>query len=1738
MNQLPGYEMQEKLAEAHDYHLYRGKSVNSGEPVIIKQIVSPLINPTDMARFKYELNRIKTIRDDGLLRIIDVMEDQQHGYIIYENFDGVKLSTLIQKQSLSLSTILSAGIQLAKTLHSLHQADIAHKAIKPDNILLDMGSQKSKLLGFEIESTPALLYERISDPDVIRQKLVYLSPEQTGRINHHEDPRSDLYSLGITLYELLTGQLPFIHSNPVKILHFHIAQEAPVLTEADGVPQALADIIHKLLRKQPEERYQSARGLQSDLQQCLQQLEQSGHISPFPLAQQDIALKFQAPQILLGRAPQIKQLMDAFDLACSGNCQIMLIEGNAGIGKSALIHQINTPIMEKGGFFLSGKFEQLKKELPYSGITQAYSGVIQSLLSEPDGELVDWRIAIQAALGNNGRVMTEVLPQLELIIGPQPELPALDPEKNRNRFNLTFQKFAELFGQENHPIVLFLDDLHWADLPSIELIATLLESSILHHTILIFSYRQDETPTYVLNMINELLRKQNHIERIELNPLMPDSINEWLQKILKCTPQKSLALAQLVYRKTNGNPFFMNRFMKSLYESRLLTFTLETGWSWDEEKILELQITDNVVDLLTKEILNLPETTRNLLKLCACLGNQIDLLTLAGLSGQMPQQVLELLNIAINRDYLRIHNHLYYFTHDRIQESSYSLIPMHEKAHIHLHIAHYLHNHIPENQFNNHLFSIVDHYNLGIALVDSPEEKILIAGLNKNAGVMALNSAAYASALGYFEQGIMLLPEKKWTQHYALSYKLHFNAARAAYLTRNYPKTDQLINAGLPHITNLLDEVRLSNIRLDMLTAQHHYKDCIALGLASLKKLGLTIPSHPSRLTFLTEIVKSLYKLKSRSEQDLMALPLMQEQNIIEIDRIIPIIFQACYIAAPELAPILPLKIVQLSLQYGIAANTPTSFGGYGFILCSLGLIEKGYVYSKLAIKMLSRINASECQTKTYMAMYAFSGTWKKHLLECSEGLYTTYRLGIESGDLEYASTSLYIHMVYKFAAGVPLPICIQEANLHLQTLASINQPHQYDALKLYYHLFCRLADAPIDPRFQLSNSQLTDLLQHYRTSNNNSVLYVYYSVKTHEAFLNEDYGLARDCCQQSELFVAGVRANYRYAEYHFLDSLTLLNVWTTLSWAKRIQASQHLRRNQKKLKKWSHHCPQNYLNKWLLIEALIAQHQKKYARAQQCFQESIQQSKTQGFLHEQGIACELMAAMYFELNQKENGIYYITLAFQCFTRWGAQIKLRRLLQKYPELADTARSIKSSQFSDAIDLAAVIESTQAIAREYRLEGLLERTIKIMIETSGANSGTLLLEHNGQLFVEITAKDNGLYDISSQAVNPSLNTELPLSVLSFVKRTGQTILLNNIAIENPYRTDPFFTGDRVKSLLCLPITQQSRFLGILLLYNEKNRHVFTPQQLNILNILSVQVAISLENARHTDELEKRVFERTAELIHATEQIQKQQTLLIQQERLAALGDITSSVAHEISTPLMTITMAMNKFSRYVGNLREIVNKNTSLESLLADVRFQHAHENYDYDLDIVHVSLEIIRQQIINMKKFIKFQDNNDESFDLNEALQTTLSILNFKILSNATVNVSLAQNIPALKGNAAQLNQVFMNIIKNAVEAVRADQNQCIIDIGTELTPSWINVSIKDNGNGMDIPTQNKLFKEKFTTKTEGTGLGLAICKDIIDKHGGEIKINSQTGQGTTVTISLPNQKNTDYTEEIIYNKE
>ncbi len=1411
---------------------------------------------------------------------------ENHHAIALEFIEGTDLKKLLSGKRGTLAYQINLVAEIAAALSEIEKENIFHGQINPSNILVEKGTNKIYFVDFgNACQSNSISIEPGTTKAPKLESLRYIAPEQTGRINKTIDSRADLYSLGIVFYEIFTGSTPFDSNDAIELLYGHIAKTPvePCLLNKE-LPKIVSDIIMKLLAKNAEDRYQSALGVYYDLEICINSLQQNEEVEPFALGGNDFSGKYFTQQKLYGRENEVKTLFSVFEECAAGEKKLLLVSGYSGSGKSALIAEVQKPITGKNGLFVKGKFDQIRLDTPYSAFVQAFSELANHILTQEQSLQFQWKKRIKEAIGNTGIVLTELVPGIESLIGKQDEVADLKGNEAQNRFNYTLLNFIKAAARKKQPLVIFIDDLQWADASSLNLLKVIMSDRDLKYVMIIGSYRNNEINNDhpLAKMLAELNQDGVHHDEIALEDLSYKDVLNLTEDLLHTRQNNANLLAEIVYNKTKGNPFYVHQFLKSVYEEKLLHFDFDKQiWLWNKEMILQMNVSGNVVDLMTSLVQKLPPETVGLLKIAACIGNRFDRRTLSLINQQNEKLVTKFLQQPLSDGLIILAGNQYKFAHDRIQQAIYTLIEEAEKKNIHLSIAKALSGTTTENELPDKIFDIVNQWNIAVGLVDNEDTKLYLANLNLMAARKAVISAAYPQALQYFEKSLQLTNETYWQTQYDFILQLTGEAAEAAYFCGEYDKVDAWVNNIMQYSRSLLDSTKGYEVSIKKLIAQTKLLDAISLGLVILNKMGIKFSAKPGKAATLIGLLQTKWALRKKTIDYFTNLPEMDDNEKNAVMRILSDISSAAYFAAPQLVPLLIFKMVRLTVKHGLSRKSPYSFAAYGFILSAyMGETDNGITYGQIALNLAKKLKADELNASIMTTNNVFLTHWRKPLHETIDDLEKAFKSSLESGDTEWGSYAAH-NMAYQlFIMGFPLNDLAKRTEMLDTQIEKFRQNLTIKRLRIFRQSIYNLINETAHPEvltgdiFNETEISLNDI------SENNKVYFQ--NLYFQKLFLALVFNLSDEAYKHAETagrFHESVRGSAIYPLYYFYRALAISGLFNGTEGSVKKRDLNILRKDIYLMKKFEKLSPENYTYKRFLLEAEYNQITGDHDQAKILYDEALKAASENNMVHDLAICWERAAKFFLNTKQEVLARFYLQNSYKTYLRWGAGAKLKQMLERYPLLESSSKydleneiiSHPQKQLAEDLDLTTVIKASLALSGEIVLSKLLKKLMQITLESAGAQSGFVIMEKNDERYIEaeIVSGREEIKTLQSIPVNHC--GVLAESVVNYVYLTKEVVMLDNATHSDLFANDDYIKTHRSKSILCVPLLNQGKLQGIIYLSNDLIAGAFTEKRLALLKLLTGQIAISIENALFYTDLENKVRQRTNEL-----QIEKQKS----------------------------------------------------------------------------------------------------------------------------------------------------------------------------------------------------------------------------------------------------------------------
>jgi PAS domain S-box-containing protein len=1736
---------------------------------------------------------------------------------------------------IEMGRFLPAAIGIANALGKIHQHGFVHKDIKPANILLNGAPGKVQLTGFGIASRLTRERQPPEPPETIAGTLAYMAPEQTGRMNRSIDSRSDLYSLGVTFYQMLTGDLPFAAVDPIEWVHCHLAKRpvAPV-ERMKQIPPAVSAIIIKLLAKTAEDRYQTAAGLEHDLRRCQVSWGVERLIDDFPPGQHDTSDRLLIPEKLYGRGREVETLLASFGRIVAGGApELVLVSGYSGIGKSSVVNELQPVLVPPRGLFASGKFDQYKRDIPYSTLAQAFQTLIRRLLGKSEADLAPWRDGMREALGPNAGLIVDLVPELKLIIGEPPPLPELPPPDAQRRFQMVFRQFIGVFARPEHPLALFLDDLQWLDAATLDLLEDLLSRSDLRNLLVIGAFRDNEvTAAHPLMRKLEAIRAKATVQDIKLGPLTTEDLGWLVADSLHCDVEQAAPLAALVHAKTGGNPFFVIQFLDVLADQGLLAFDHKRArWSWDLDGIHAKQYTDNVVELLAGKLARLPPDTQDALRQLACLGNIADVAMLSIVLEMPEERVHTALWEALRQQLIDRIERSYKFAHDRVQEAAYALIPEQSRAEAHLKIGRLLVAQTPPEKRDEAIFEIVNQLNRGAPLMTSPGEREQLAELNLAAGKRAKASTAYASALTYLAAGVTLLQEDAWEHRQELAFAFQLDSADCEKCTGALQAAEQRLAALAMRAADTIQRAAVASRRVDLYTMLGAIDRAVAVALEYLRQVGIDWSAHPTELEARREYELFWSLLGTREIEDLIDVPMIEDPESIATLDVLTTLGSSALYTDQNLYILTICRVVNLSLERGISDATAAHFAAVGLQAGDrFGNYKAGYRLGRLACDLTARHGFKRLEGRTYL-VFGLVVLWTRPIREAIDPVRRAIQMASEQGDPMFAANACRSLASGLLALGEPLDQVEREAERGLEFARTVRFGHIADLIAVPLALI-RMLRGQTEKFGSLDDGQFVERAFEDRMTNRPALAMpecFYWTRKLRARFLAGDYASAIDAAEKAETWFSTSATLSIFllerADYHLYAALARAACCEPMDVVSYDGHREALAAHDRQLRAWAANCLENFEDRAALVGAEIARIEGRELDAERLYEQAIASARANGFIHNEALAYELAAGFYAARGQHEFARLYLKNARHGYLRWGADGKVQQLDQLHPWLRQDEHAPGPTNTIDApvehLDVATVIEVSQALSGEMVLEKLVDRLMRAAIEHAGAERGLLVSSQSEELQIDAEATVCG-EDVAVlvRESGARITAALPESLIRYVIRTRENVILDDASSQNPFAADPYIIQRRARSILCVPLVNQGKLIGILYLENNLTPHVFTPDRVTVLKVLASQAAISLENSRLYRDLAGReakirrlvdsniigictwdfkgrileaneaflrmlgydreelvggqirwtdltppdwrdrntrwleehrntgtwqpmeqeyfrkdgsrvpVLTGAATLEDAREQgvafvldlterkraheehekFRQLESDLAHMNRVSIMGELTASVIHEVIQPIgaagnnaRAATHFLDRSPPELGEVRE------ALASVVDDANRAR---------DIVD-----------RLRGHIKKAPPRKDRFDLNEAIDEVVRLVQSAVGENGvSLRTSLATGLCPVQGDRVQLQQVVMNLILNAIEAmssVEIGARELSLHTGQTETGGVL-MAVRDSGSGIDPEHLGRVFEAFYTTKSSGMGMGLSICRSIIQSHGGRLWAEPNAPRGAVFQFTLPNAEN------------
>lgn len=1745
---LPGYRLDAILHRGPRTVVYRGVRLQDDAPIVLKVPSEDRPAVRLLARFHNEAALLARVRGTGVVRLLERTSLGPHVALVLADVGGASLRDRLRSGPLAIEPFLDLATRLTEAIGVIHEHGVVHRDINPANVVVDPGGAV-EVIDFGLATA---LQEDSGEQGGPEGTLAYLSPEQSGRMNRPVDARTDFYALGATFYELLTGSPPFVSDDPLELIHAHLALRPP---PPRGVDEGLAAVLLKLLAKAPEDRYQSAAGLLADLSRCRQAWTDTLRIDPFPLGQADHATRLDVGTRLHAREAELATLSQAFARASAGAVAVALLEGSAGVGKTSLVRELFRPIAAARGFFAAGKCDELHRNEPHYPWNQALHELVRQLLTASEAAHARWKEAILAEVGANAVLLIETVPQLERLLGPQPAVPELPPTEARNRHHRVFIQLLRALSASGRPLAIYLDDVQWADLGTLHLVESLSRDLPPPHLLLVLGFRPEEvTPQHPLHATLDRLR--DTADRVALSDLPQGPVTDMVADALSCKAEEAAPLAAVVQDKTRGNPFFVRQFLAVLERDGLLRFARGEGrWTWDLERIRQSDITDNVAHLLASRIEALSAPTREALMAAACVGTRFDLDEVAAAMGVPATTAAEALRpalaeglvIAIGEGYRlfaaapeQAAQAVFRFLHDRVRHAADGLLTAARRAACHLAIGRHL-----RDQGRKGDLEVARHLNHAHDLLETVAERDALAELNVRAGRQALRSAEPGSALTFLTSALALLGTEGWTHQPVLTLDAHLEAAMAASTQGDSEQVHALVDAALARVTDPVDRARALDVRVGEHLMRGDFGRALTVSLEALALLGEHFPDNPSRALTAAELGRTLLALSGHPPASLASLPPGHDRRHRVTMRLLSRGGTAAFLARPAVAPHLGLRTIQRSLRHGLTPESSRGFATLGAMHAMvLGNVTLGDRFGRIALEMAERFPAGLESIKTRWIALHMVRHWCAPMQPIVAETLETYRTAVQFGDFEDGQFMAWAYCRMSYQAGTPLATVDVELARMTAAVEGLRRgpaPPQWGIQRQVVDSLMGRSDTP---------AVLPGVKEQVERAVSRGDKLVAWTGAYEQAWLSyvmDDVEAAFAWLPVLEDLVEGMAGLPEVPHYHTLAALVRIAMLDRQSRREQHPTRRAILGSLRRLARWGRHGAANYAHRHHLVEAEWARVLGDAPRAAGGYDAAVAAARTHGFPQEEALALTLAGRFHLAGERDRLARFYLADAVYAWEKYGAAAVARHLRERHSDLLSVPSAAASMTTGDGtlttgephLDLMTVLKASQTISGEIVLERLLERLLLLALESAGAGRACLVLDHDGTLVVEADG-DVERTPVVAVRARPLQEAEpVATSVIRYVSRTRTVVALDDAADDATFGPDPYVRSARPRSVLCVPVLYQGRNAGVLYLENNLAARAFTPDRQQVLQVLTSQAAISLENARlyarlneHGQVLEQRVAERTEALLIQNRRLEETllslrqaQEQIVTQQKLAYLGTLTAGIAHEIRNPLNFVTNFASMSRDLLGDLRDALpDRSEEVEAVVADLA-----RNTDKIREHAARADRVVQSMLLHAGT----SSGEHEPSDLNAlvAQSAELARHGHKHPRNVELSIVPDPSLPLVRVAPRDIARAFLNVIGNAVYAAaeragaEGDGFRPQVTVTTARVDGTAVVRVRDNGNGIAPEVRERLFAPFFTTRPagQGTGLGLSITWDIVvGQHGGRLTVASEPGQFAEFVIELP----------------
>lgn len=1767
---LAGYSIYEELHSTERTSVCRAyRTTPPTESVILKRWIAAFPQPSEWQSVLYEYQTLASLEHPGVIKAYDFVQGRQP-LLVLEDTGGRSIEECVRAEPFSIEIFMHIAIKVTEGVAYLHGQKLLHNDLHPAHMIWNAETSQCKLVGFRLAQSFSRALPRSMTEHTL-EHIEVAAPEQFASLNRVVDQRSDLYALGNTFFFMLAGAFPFPQQESYEVIHAHLAQRPPSLSLfRPDVPESVAMICNKLLAKLPEKRYQSASGLLHDLKLAQRQLTQESPPS-FSPGQRDISDIFSLTQALIGRRSQWDALQQAWWRISEGESEWWEVKGAAGMGKSKFALELQETVASAGGHWVYCKFLQHNTRSTYTAITRGLEQLKNTLLMERASVLATLREELQKALGSHLALLVQVFPCLAQLFGEQEQFQVQEEKEVQVRLSLIFKRFLHCLSLHQGPLMIVLDDIQWIDDASLQLLRASRHEPQSGAICWITCSRTEENEFSESAKTFARWNEQLSSYSIELGPFTEEEVQAYLNETLHTTHERLLPLTQLCYQKTKGHPLFLGKLLTRLYQEDLLTFSHQKQeWSWDEEQIRSFKVFEHVAELIISNIEKLSPEHQDCLKFLSCLGSSFSLHQAAIFSQLSSSFSLQWLEEFLEKEFLVMHdtrwksfvgnalvkcpseelrqaNSWFQFSHDRIHQTVYYHCSAQEHARYRECIGTFLLRHKELHTEEHSLFALAGFLdaipNEGL----TQEDRSLAASLCLRAASFGVRAVAFAKARDFCLQGISILSRDAWETHYECNYQLSYSAIEACYFGSFFQQMEALVESTLPHLRSDADTLRIQELLLLSYMARGLPSEGVKYGLSLLSQQGIHYTNEPSIARILVTFLGLQLRLRWQMRSPLSLLASHEHPHIHDQMRLISKMMSLVYNAAPQLFPLLIFRLVALSIRYGHTQDSAFAYAGYGLLLCGFfGMFEQGFAISQRAFKLLEQIPHTATKARVLMVHYSFTHHWKRPMRECLPHLLEGYRVGVEAGELEFASYCASVHGAIILVSGTSLEVASQAMRENIARIKELGHHASLLPAQLYYQVLLNLQndDGSIEQATQLEGESYGEStsLQEQQDANNLTTTYDYYAHKGALCYLFGDVEQALACAKEAQKYIEGSMGTVGIVYGAFFEALSCSAMLKKDTSAKALRKTWNTR--LKHFRNWARHAPSNYQQKYDILLAEEAALKREPEKAAALYEKAIQEASKNQFSQDEALANELAAQLFLSQGQPRRAVPFLYEAALCYHRWGARAKVSHLLHLYRSTFDLLPTWKRSldllqreydlptEEEEPIEIKALLKSSAALASESPQQDTLQDQLKIAVEYAGAQRGCLLFLEAGQWFITVhDSEEKSSHEYGSlEAANRFLSPPLSESVIEYVWRIKEPLLLGDASSHPLLKQEVSKWNPKPISLCCLPIFVQGDCKGLLYIENNALSYVFTVEQVEVLSLLASQATAGLENNRLYNLLEERVQERTVALeqdLLALEQnhsayLRSQEHVFLM-ERSASLAAIITNLAKELSAPVTLSTQELQRLCSRVDKLRANLKQDPSPQTQMYD----RLH-SIKKQLSTLEGSLSTVASL---QKQILSFSEINEEASQrvrLVEPLRQAVEHIGGSLAEGSQTTVCIRppnqeDQEAYVDGWHGQLYQAFVHLLQNSLEACEAKgpSQQGTIEVFWGRKDSHWHISFKDNGVGIPEALHPRIFEPFFSTKPSAQGMGLPLVYQITQRHKGELDFISSE-QGSLFCMCLP----------------